>query len=54
MLSENIYGSEIHLPDCPPISTIDGYNLPINEQMWVRKELPDFFDDVEYDKEGNC
>src|SRR3954470_5688527 len=52
MLSVDIYGSLVHTPDQPEI--IDNWHLPKSEQMWVRKDLPDFFDDVEFDKDGNA
>lgn len=47
-----IYGTKIHLPEQPSVESIDGYNLPISEQYWKRKELPTIFEEVEYDKEG--
>jgi hypothetical protein len=50
----NIYGTNITLPEQPPLETIDGYGLPNSEQYWERKELPDFFDKVERDDEGNA
>ena len=48
-----IYGSSIRLPEQPPIEQIDGFDLPKTEQKWRRKELPSFFNKVEYDKEHN-
>lgn len=48
-----IYGSNIKLPEQPPIEKIDGFDLPKSEQKWRRKELPSFFNKVEYDKEQN-
>jgi len=52
MLSVDIYGSLVYWPDAPEHHKIDGWDLPKEKQMWVRKELPDFFDHVEIDKEG--
>lgn len=52
MLSVDIYGSLVYTPDPPEI--VDNWHLPKSEQMWVRQELPDIFDDVDYDKEGNA
>lgn len=54
MLSVDIYGSLVHTPDPPPETTIEGFGLPREEQFWRRKELPDFFDDVDLDKDGNA
>ncbi len=54
MLSVDIYGSLIHTPDPPPETTIEGFGLPREEQFWRRKELPDYFDDVDLDKDGNA
>lgn len=51
----NIYGVDILLPDYPPIEEIEnwGTDNPI-EQYWRRKSLPSFFEQVEYDHEGNA
>lgn len=54
MLSVDIYGSLVYHPDAPLETLIDGWGLPIEEQFWRRKELPDYFDDVDYDKDGNA
>lgn len=48
-----IYGSNIKLPEQPPIDNIDGFDLPTSEQKWRRKELPSFFNKVQYDKDFN-
>lgn len=47
-----IYGSNISLPESPKDEDIVNYGLPRREQKWVRNELPAYFDDVEYDKQG--
>lgn len=47
-----IYHTDVRLPEQPPLSQIDGSDLPKKEQKWVRKELPPFFNKVEYDKNG--
>jgi hypothetical protein len=52
MLSVDIYGSLVHTPDPPEI--IDNWHLPKSEQVWVRQELPDIFEDIAYDKDGNA
>lgn len=54
MLSVDIYGSLVYLPDEIPETLIDGWDLPREKQMWKRKELPSFFDFVETDKDGNA
>ena len=49
-----IYYTEIELPEQPPIEEIENWGTDdVSEQYWRRKELPDFFEEVEYDKEGN-
>lgn len=53
MMSVDIYGSLVYHPDMPDHVKIDGWDLPKKEQKWRRKELPDYFDDVQVDKEGN-
>ena len=51
--SELIYGTQCKLPDVPPHEEILNWDKPKEDQMWVRKELPDFFDKVEYTKAGD-
>lgn len=53
MIAKEIYGTVIHLPDTS-LDDIDGHDLPKENQVWRRKELPEFFDDVEFDKDGNA
>jgi hypothetical protein len=47
-----IYGSKIRLPDRPANEDGVNYGLPRKEQKWVKKELPAFFEKVEYSKDG--
>jgi hypothetical protein len=54
MMSVDIYGSLVYHPDTPDHIRIDGWDLPQKEQKWRRKELPDYFDEVEFDKDGNA
>ena len=54
MLSVDIYGSLVYIPDEIPETLIDGFGLPREQQMWKRKELPSFFENVEFDKDGNA
>ena len=51
---ENIYGTEVYVPEPPSSELIEGHRLSIQNQKWVRKELPPFFDAVEFDKDGNA
>lgn len=48
-----IYGTKVRMPNMPPENEIVNYDLPRSQQKFIRKELPDFFDKVEYDKKGN-
>lgn len=54
MLSVDIYGSLVYHPDVPEALHIENFGLPKSEQMWRRKELPSYFDNVEVDKDGNA
>jgi hypothetical protein len=50
-----IYHTEVTLPKQPPVEQIEcwGTDNP-SEQYWTRKPLPEYFEEVEYDKEGNA
>jgi hypothetical protein len=48
-----IYGSKIRLPDEPPISEMLYCDLPYKKQKWVKEDLPEYFDAVEIDKNGD-
>ena len=37
-----VQGIEYTIPPMPPIETIDGYALPLEQQRWRRPELPSF------------
>lgn len=54
MLAVDVYGSLIHLQEHPLETLIDGWGLPKTEQHWRRKELPDIFNKVDFDKDGNA
>lgn len=41
-------------PDGPEETSIEGWGLPKSEQFWRRKSLPDIFNHVEVDKDGNA
>ena len=49
----DIYGTTITLPEKPKDEEALYYGLPRKEQKWRRHPLPDYFDKVEYDKQGN-
>ncbi len=49
-----IYGSIVSLPEKPQDELIYGYGKPKEEQFWIREELPKYFEQVEYDKDGNA
>jgi hypothetical protein len=50
-----IYHTDIELPEQPPIDEIENWGIDIpSEQYWRRKPLPDFFEEVEYNKEGDA
>lgn len=54
MLSVDIYGSLCYTDNAPLETLIEGWGLPKEEQLWKRKDLPLFFDDVDIDKDGNA
>lgn len=49
----SIYGTTITLPEKPKDEEALYYGLPRNKQKWVRQSLPEYFDKVEIDKQGN-
>ena len=49
----NIYGAEIIIPEYEGYVEDWGTDIP-SEQYWQRQPLPDYFELVEYDKEGNA
>lgn len=48
-----IYGTLVTLPDRPADEDALNWGLPRREQKWRRTPLPDYFDEVKYDKGGN-
>lgn len=48
-----IYGTKIKIPESPSLEKIFGYDLPQKEQKWRRIELPNFFQKVQYNKDGD-
>lgn len=51
MLAVDIYGTLVHIHDAPEL--IDYWDYPKEEQYWRRTELPEYFDEIQYDKDGN-
>jgi len=50
-----IYSTDIELPEQPPIEDIECWGTDdISEQYWRRHPLPEFFEQVEYDKNGDA
>jgi len=50
----NVYGTDIELPEISDNECIENWGTDnIQEQYWRRKELPLFFEQVEYDKNGD-
>lgn len=54
MLCVDVYGTLKYIPDGPPDTLIEGWDKPHNEQVWTRKALPDLFNTIDYDKDGNA
>jgi len=50
---EIIYGTQCRIPELPEHEQILNWDKPKEEQMWVREELPEFFEKVEYTKSGD-
>lgn len=48
-----IYGAEVTIPDIPTQVEDWGTSIP-SEQYWRRNPIPDYFEEVEYDREGNA
>jgi hypothetical protein len=49
----NIYGTNVKLPEQPPLEEMLYYGLDRKQQKWTKQELPKFFDKVEYSKNGD-
>lgn len=52
-LAVDVYGSLINIPENPPYIETWGTDNP-KLQKWARRELPDFFDEVKKDEDGNA
>lgn len=52
-LSVDIYGTLVNVPDTPSYIETWGTDNP-KLQKWQRKEIPDYFDDVKKDEDGNA
>jgi hypothetical protein len=53
MTTELIYGTQCRLPELPPHTKILNFDKKVEDQMWVREELPDYFEKIEYTKTGD-
>lgn len=51
-----IFGTIVSLPEQPSVEKIENWGYPNNpkEQYWRKKEIPNFFKSVEFDKDGNA
>ena len=49
---EHIYGIDYKIPDQPAKSLISGFDLEKKKQKFYRTEIPEFFDDLDFDDEG--
>jgi hypothetical protein len=54
MLYVDVYGSLTYTPDNPLETLISGWGKDNLEQIWRRRELPSFFNRIEYDDDGNA
>ena len=54
MGKQEIYGTVVNIPDQPDIKEIIGSDLPKSEQYWRRVELPEYFNKVDRDEDGNA
>ena len=52
-LSVNMYGIEYQLPKQPPAYKMEGCQYSKKEQYFRYTEIPDFFDELEYDSSGS-
>jgi hypothetical protein len=50
---EIIYNVRVKLPQRPPDHEILNFHLPPQDQMWVRRDLPEYFETVQYSKQGD-
>lgn len=48
-----IYGSKIRLPEEPATAEIINYGFERKQQKFIRPDLPTFFEQVEYNKDGD-
>ncbi|HRP30459.1 MAG TPA: hypothetical protein PKV73_01140 [Agriterribacter sp.] len=53
MQYEEIYGAKCKIPEKPKHEDILNHDLPKDEQLWYRVDLPPFFEKVEYNKAGD-
>ena len=51
---EIVYGLECFGPDCPALKDVDGYGLKPKEQKFKRTEIPESFEETEFDDEDQA
>ncbi len=49
----HVYGIEFSLPEPPPRGKIENANLPPLKQKFTRVQIPEFFDDLDFDDDGD-
>ncbi len=54
MLYVDVYGSLVYTPENPLETLMPGWGKEKQDQLWIRKELPKYFNKIEYDKDGNA
>lgn len=54
MYSIDVYGTLVYSHDYPLETLIAGWGKSLTDQIWKRRELPSFFNRVEYDADGNA
>jgi len=54
MLTEKIYGITYELPKPPKYGEVCNFHKHRKDQKWEREELPDCFDDLEFDADGEA
>lgn len=54
MLHVDVYGTLCYTHDNPLETLMDGWGKGHYDQIWQRRELPRYFNNIEYDKDGNA
>ena len=48
-----IYGIKYKLPEMPKSSLIDNFDLEQYHQKFYKVEIPEYFEELEFDEDGN-